>query len=249
MTGLFAGRQSAYIAPMIVVFDCDGTLVDSQHAICAALAEAFRAAGLAPPPPATARGIVGLSLEPAMRRLLAATGQDADPARLAALYRDAFFAIRSRNGADPDFEPLYEGVREMLEALRAAGCVMGIATGKSRRGLAATLERHDLLPFFDAWATADDHPSKPHPAMLEEVVAALGGAPGGAVHVGDTRFDVEMARAAGVTPIGVAWGYHEPAELAAAGAAHVLDRPGDLPPIVLARAAGGTTANTLQETE
>ena len=217
---------------MIVVFDCDGTLVDSQHAIHAALEAAFAAESLTPPAPAIARGIVGLSLEPAMARLLEMTGQEADPARLAEHYREAFLSLRRRQEAEPDFEPLFPGVRQMLEALQAQDVLLGIATGKSRRGLMATLERHGLQDVFTAWATADDHPSKPHPAMLEEVVAALGGTPEDSVYVGDTRYDIEMARAAGTLPVGVSWGYHEPASLRAAGAAVLLEEPTDLPPLV-----------------
>ncbi len=229
---LSSARHNAYIDGMIVIFDCDGTLVDSQHAIHAALRAAFMAESLIPPGPAIARGIVGLSLEPAMARLLAATGQEADPARLAQHYREAFLSLRRRQEAEPDFEPLFPGVREMLETLKAQEILLGIATGKSHRGLMATLERHGLRDIFTAWATADDHPSKPHPAMLEDVVAALGGAPEESVYVGDTRYDIEMARAAGTTPVGVSWGYHEPATLVEAGAAVLLDEPTDLPPLV-----------------
>ncbi len=221
-----------YIDGMVVIFDCDGTLVDSQHAIQAAVEEAFRAESLTPPAPATARRIVGLSLEPAMARLLEMTDQEADPARLARHYREAFLSLRRRQETQPDFEPLFAGVREMLEALRAQGILLGIATGKSRRGLMATLERHGLHDVFTAWATADDHPSKPHPAMLEAVVAALGGTPEDSVYVGDTRYDIEMARAAGTLPVGVSWGYHEPSALREAGAAVLLENPRDLPPLL-----------------
>ncbi len=229
---LFSTGRKTYIDGMIVIFDCDGTLVDSQHAIHAALEAAFMAESLVPPAPVIARAIVGLSLEPAMARLLAATGQEADPARLAQRYREAFLSLRQRQEAEPDFEPLFPGVREMLEMLKAQGILLGIATGKSRRGLMATLERHGLRETFTAWATADDHPSKPHPAMLEDVVAALGGGPEESVYVGDTRYDIEMARAAGTMPVGVCWGYHEPATLVEAGAAAMLNEPTDLPPLL-----------------
>ncbi len=227
-----SARCRPYITDMVVIFDCDGTLVDSQHAIQAALQEAFRAESLTPPAPAIARGIVGLSLEPAMTRLLDLTGQEGDPARLARHYREAFVSLRHRQEAEPDFEPLFPGVREMLEALQAEGFLLGIATGKSRRGLMATLERHGLRDVFTAWATADDHPSKPHPAMLEEVMAALGGTPEESVYVGDTRYDIEMAQAAGALPVGVCWGYHEPAALVEAGAAALLEAPMELPPLL-----------------
>jgi phosphoglycolate phosphatase len=204
----------------LVVFDLDGTLVDSQATIVTCARAAFAAAGLAVPTAEAIRRIVGLSLAPAMQVLL---GRD-DPAtaeRIAALYREAFLEHRRR----PDFaEPLFPGVVAALDALSARDVRLGIATGKAMRGLKAVLETHGLERRFVTLQTADLHPSKPHPAMLRAALAEAGAAPGEALMVGDTTYDVRMAIAAGTTPVGVAWGNHPADELRAAGAAVVLDR-------------------------
>src|SRR5690606_20864312 len=105
-----------------------------------------------------------------------------------------------------------------LERLAGAGHLLGAATGKSRRGLRATFDSHDLHRHFSTLQCADDHPSKPHPSMLLAALAETGAAPGRAVMIGDTEYDIQMGRAAGMATIGVAWGYHAPARLSAAGA-------------------------------
>lgn len=204
----------------LIVFDCDGTLVDSQATIVACVQAAFAAEGLAPPSACAIRRIVGLSLEPALSALL----PDPDPLlarRLAGGYKAAFMDHR----ASPAYhEPLFPGTSELLAALQARGLLLGVATGKAMRGLRFVLERHDLLSRFVTLQTADLHPSKPHPAMVEAAMAETGSAPSATMVVGDTTFDVLMARAAGALPIGVSWGNHPAAELVAAGAARVLDR-------------------------
>ncbi len=200
----------------LVVFDVDGTLVDSQALILGAMAAAFDAVGAPLPPRAQVLGIVGLSLPVAMARL----APDADGAALVAAYRDAFFRMRLRDTA-----PLYPGALNTLDALaRDPAVLLGIATGKSRRGLEALLDAHGLAGRFVTVQTADDHPSKPHPSMLARAMADTGVEPAQAVMVGDTSFDMDMARAAGMAAIGVGWGYHPAADLHAAGAAAVIDR-------------------------
>jgi phosphoglycolate phosphatase len=211
----------------LVVFDCDGTLVDSQHAIVACMREAFSAHGCAVPEDAAVRQLIGLSLDEAVARL-AVAGVPA--AEVAEAYRRAFFAMRSR----PDFhEPLFPGVAAALEALDAAGCLLGIATGKARRGLLATLERHGLSDRFATLQTADLSPGKPHPAMLLRAMAETGVDPDRTVLVGDTSYDMEMARRAGARAIGVAWGYHDRRELEAAGADRIVERCEELADCVL----------------
>jgi phosphoglycolate phosphatase len=204
----------------LIVFDCDGTLVDSQATIVACAQAAFRAEGLAAPPAEAVRRIVGLSLVEAMTALLPEPNPGTGT-RLADAYRAAFLAHRQR----PDFhEPLFPGARELLEALLARQLLLGVATGKAMRGLRAVLEHHGLERCFVTLQTADLHPSKPHPAMLEAAMAETGASPQETVLVGDTSFDILMARAAGAVPVGVSWGNHPAEELVAAGAARVLDR-------------------------
>jgi phosphoglycolate phosphatase len=211
----------------LVVFDCDGTLVDSQHTILACMREAFAAHGCAAPEDAAVRQLIGLSLDEAVARL-AIAGVPAT--EVAEVYRQAFFASRSR----PDFhEPLFPGVATALEALDSAGCLLGIATGKARRGLLATLERHGLASRFVTLQTADSNPGKPHPAMLLRAMAETGADPDRTVLVGDTSYDMEMARRASARAIGVAWGYHDRCELEAAGADLIVERCEELADCVL----------------
>lgn len=211
----------------LAVFDCDGTLVDSQHAIVACMREAFRAHGRAAPEEAAVRRVIGLSLDEAVWRLSA---EESAVPLIAKSYRQAFLAMR----AEPDFhEPLFVGVTSALQSLESAGLLLGIATGKARRGLLATLERHGLAGRFVTLQTADLNPGKPHPAMLLRAMAETGVEPERTVLVGDTSFDMQMARGAGTRAVGVAWGYHAPDELKAAGADRIAERCEDLAGCVL----------------
>lgn len=199
----------------LVLFDCDGTLVDSQHVIVAAMGRAFARAELAMPSREAVLGIVGLSLVEAMQRL----GED-DPRfpaeRLADLYREAFRELRTEPGFS---EPMFPGMRGLIDRLAARDdLLLGIATGKSQRGVAAVLAHHGLEGRFVTIQTADDAPSKPHPAMVLQAMAATGAAPMDTVLIGDTSFDMVMARAAGARAIGVSWGYHAPDLLTQSGA-------------------------------
>ncbi|MBX7492271.1 HAD-IA family hydrolase [Qipengyuania sp. 1NDW9] len=203
----------------LVIFDCDGTLVDGQAAICDTMDEAFAAAGLAPPDRNEVRRMVGLSLPHALRILAPDASEDEHAAALEA-YKAGY---RSRRETGILEEPLYEGMKALIERLDAAGWLLGVATGKSDRGLHACLETHGIKHRFVTLQTADRHPSKPHPAMLEEALAEAGVGAADAVMVGDTTFDIDMAIAARVRAIGVAWGYHEPGELLAAGAQGVAE--------------------------
>lgn len=205
--------------PRLVVFDCDGTLIDSQHMIVAAMAHAFAEHGLVELPRAQVLSIVGLSLDEALAALL--PHEEQGKRRLVTeAYKEAFFHLRAR----PELvEPLFPGTREAIEALAARdGMLLGIATGKSQRGLRHMLEMHDLAKFFITLQTADDAPSKPHPAMLEQAMRAAGTDPRETVLIGDTTYDILMAVAAGTHALGVDWGYHAADELAGAGAVRVL---------------------------
>ena len=210
----------------LIVFDYDGTLVDSQRVILAAMTQAFAEHGLPAQAPEAVRRTVGLKLETAIARLLPDPADGDLAGRVAASYRHAFFQIRER----PDYdEPLFPGVAEGLRRLEAPNVCLGIATGKSRRGLLAGLKRHGLHRQFVTLQTADDGPAKPHPESLFRAMADVGARPAETVVVGDTTFDMEMAGNAKATAIGVAWGYHAPAELRASGAARIVERFADLP--------------------
>lgn len=195
----------------VVIFDVDGTLVDSQDDICAAMNATFGSAGHPPPAASAVRAIVGLSLPEAMRRL--APDLEADHPELVAGYKAAYMRLRAERGAAQS-SPLFPGAREALQRLNGeAETLLAIATGKSRRGLDKLLEGHGLTGLFVSEQVADHHPSKPHPSMLEAVLAETGVTASRAVMVGDTVFDMEMARAAGIATIGVTWGYHAPEAL------------------------------------
>lgn len=205
----------------LVVFDVDGTLVDSLDAIARAMTRAFEATGEAAPARAQVARIIGLSLDEAVARLAPRAGP-ASRAAIVAAYRDSFVAMRSA-GAGEGASPLYEGARAALDRLSARESVLlGVATGKARRGLDHMIAAHGLAGRFVTAQTADLHPSKPHPGMLHAALAETGVAARHAAMVGDTVYDMKMACAAGIAPLGVAWGYHEARELRAAGAAHVI---------------------------
>lgn len=196
------------------VFDIDGTLVDSQREIVAAMRAAFESCALRAPEPARILSIVGLSLPQAIAQL-APDLSEAAQTRLVHGYKQHFAQDRARS-APP---PLYPGVRALLNVLaQQPEMLLGVATGKSRRGLAALLSAHDLAPRFTTTQVADDHPSKPHPAMLTTALSETGVPATMGVMIGDTSFDIEMARAAGLRGIGVAWGYHGTQRLTEAGA-------------------------------
>jgi phosphoglycolate phosphatase len=214
----------------LILFDCDGTIVDSQHIIVAAMEAAFTEAGLVVPPRAAILSVVGLSLVPAVTRLLPVRTDRQQAEALAETYKDAFQHLRR----DPaNHEPLYHGAREVIEALAARDdVILGVATGKSRRGVDVLFEREGLARYFTTIQTADDHPSKPHPSMILQGMREASAFPNRTVMIGDTTYDMEMAVTAGVAALGVAWGYHDRAELSATGASTVLETYADMPAAV-----------------
>ena len=202
----------------LVVFDVDGTLVDSQNHITHAMGFAFDQVGLTPLPKSQVLSIVGLSLPVAVAQL--APDLDAQTqARIVAAYKDSFMRARLDSAA-----PLYPGAMDCLDRLADRDdLLLAVATGKSRRGLDAMIAAHGLQGRFLSLQTADGHPSKPHPSMLQAALAETGTTADRAVMIGDTSFDMEMARAAGLAGFGVSWGYHPTHALQDAGAARILD--------------------------
>ncbi len=206
--------------PRLLVFDCDGTLVDSLFAIQHAMEQAFGALALDIPPAEAVRGIVGLSVPQAV----AALAPEHPPETLAALdraFRDASLAYR-RSHPQANGQ-LYPGTRAALERLNTPDTLMAVATGKARRGLEHVLDAFAVREFFVATQTADDAPSKPHPGMLENCERMTGIAADRTAMIGDTTFDILMARAHGCTAIGVSWGYHPVEALLEAGAHVIID--------------------------
>ncbi|MXO89459.1 HAD-IA family hydrolase [Pontixanthobacter aquaemixtae] len=211
----------------LAVFDCDGTLVDGQASICEAMETAFAAAGLPAPDRHQIRRIVGLSLPQALRHL-APDASDDQRIHAVEAYKEAFRTSRLQGRIQ---EPLFDGISALLDRLRDTGWQLAVATGKSDRGLYSCLAMHGLSEHFVSLQTADRHPSKPHPAMLEAAMADAGAEPENTAMIGDTTFDIAMAGAANVRAIGVDWGYHTPDELIAEGASAIASTPqaiGDL---------------------
>jgi phosphoglycolate phosphatase len=208
----------------LAIFDCDGTLVDSGATIYRALAEAFELHGIALPPASTCRKIIGLSLTEAMAALVPEADRDSH-LELAETYKSCFMRARLEGRVE---EPLFDGIAELLDSLERDGWLLAVATGKSQRGLRHCLTSHGIHARFVSLQTADRHPSKPAPQMALAAMAEAGARAEDTILVGDTSFDMAMGVAAGATSIGVGWGYHDAAELLAAGAAAVAERPADV---------------------
>lgn len=210
----------------LVMFDMDGTLIDTQALIAEHMARTFEGAGLAVPTPAQSRRVIGLSLPVAMARL-AGTDDKQVAEKLAESYREHYRAsLVSAAGR----EALFPGARDTLAILHAeAETILGIATGKGLHGVHRLTQLHDIAGYFSTLQTPDHNPSKPHPGMMLRAMAETGAEKHETVIVGDTTFDIEMGKAAGAKAIGVTWGYHEPEELRAAGADILVESYADLP--------------------
>ncbi|MCM8558468.1 HAD-IA family hydrolase [Sphingomicrobium sediminis] len=205
----------------LAIFDCDGTLVDSGSTIHSALDSALRHHGFCCPPREEAQKVIGLSLVEAMRTLVPEGNHEA----MAETYKQAFVELRQSGAA---IEDPYEGITDLLKSFENAGWMLAVATGKSMRGLDHILETHDWRGHFISLQTADGHPSKPNPSMINSAVAEAGADPMQTVMIGDTSHDMRMARNAGVGAIGVIWGYHEPDELKEGGAHALAGRASDV---------------------
>lgn len=209
----------------LVIFDCDGTLVDSQHMIISAMHATYEKLKLEPEDDLRIRATVGLSPLETMAALRPDDTVDFHH-MMALTFKQTFYESRISNMAGPD--PLYPGTRDVLVRLQDEGYLLGVATGNSNRGLARVIDEHNLDGFFVTLQTADNHPSKPHPSMIHTAIADAGSHESLTVMVGDTSFDMRMARAAGCHALGVNWGYHSEDELRMGGAHDVIDTYSDV---------------------
>lgn len=210
----------------LVLFDCDGTLVDSAKLIHEVMARTFTQFGHARPTIAATKGIIGLTLDIAISRLLGQPHVDEQALAMTSHYKAIFTGVRSEPGYE---EPLFSGIGNMIETLsKRDDLVLGAVTGKSRKGLEIISATHGFDTLFSVSRTADDCPSKPHPAMVTECCDEAGIAPARTIVIGDAVFDMQMAKAAGATAIGVAWGYASVTALIEAGADRIVSDAADI---------------------
>lgn len=210
----------------LVLFDCDGTLVDSGRLIHEVMVRTFVHHDIAEPSYDATKAIIGISLDSAIARIM---GQEHVDERVAAMtfhYKSIYGDVRALPGFS---EPLYYGIDAMIEALAARDALtMGAVTGKSRRGLDLIVDAHGFGTHFQVSRTADDCPSKPHPAMVLECCRECGIEPAATVVIGDAIYDMMMAKAAGAMAIGVSWGYGGVDALKAAGADAIVYSPAEI---------------------
>lgn len=210
----------------LVLFDCDGTLVDSAGLIHDVMERTFVHFGFAKPALAETKAIIGLTLDIAIARIQGKPHADDEAVAMMAYYKSIFAEVRGATGFK---EPLFPGIRAMLDTVIAnPALTLGAVTGKSRSGLNLIMDSHDLHPHIKVSRTADDCPSKPHPAMVTECCDETGFAASRTVVIGDAIYDMQMAKAAGARAVGVAWGYAPVDQLVAAGADAVARTPADL---------------------
>jgi phosphoglycolate phosphatase len=205
---------------ILVIFDMDGTLIDTEAMIAEHMAATFVGQGLHAPTPEQSRRVIGLSLPLALSRL---AGSD-DPALIKRLVDDYKRHYRASLVTSTDREGLFPGARAALDSLHARPeVILGIATGKGLAGVHRILQLHDIAGHFSTLQTPDNNPSKPHPGMIESAMRETGATKDRTIMIGDTTFDIEMGVAAGCHTIGVNWGYHDALELIGAGASTMID--------------------------
>jgi phosphoglycolate phosphatase len=210
----------------LALFDCDGTLVDSAALIHEVMARTFTHFGYDRPDVSLTKSIIGLTLDIAISRMQGKPHVDDEAVAMTAHYKAIYAGVRDEPGMDV---MLFDGIEPLIRTLaRSDEILIGAVTGKSRRGLVHILETHGLAPHFIVSRTADDCPSKPHPAMVTECCSETGMNPADTIVIGDAVYDMEMAKAAGATAVGVSWGYASVKELVAAGADSIAYRPGDV---------------------
>ena len=204
----------------LLVFDWDGTLADSTRLISSSLQQACLEIGVPVPDDASARHVIGLGLVDALRYIAPALPRERY-SELSGRYRDLYVAQENEI-------PLFDGVRELLDELAAAGFLLAVATGKSRAGLKRALDLQGVADRFFATRCADEGPPKPHPEMLLHLMDRAGVEPGATLMIGDTSHDLELARNAGAAAVAVAWGAHPADGLAQFGALATVHSIGEL---------------------
>jgi phosphoglycolate phosphatase len=202
----------------LAVWDIDGTIVDSRDIIQTAMHACFTQMKLPAPAYEDTRKIVGLPLYDAVKELAPEGLPETEIRALEHHYKTAFIDMRNQSGFK---EPLYDGAMELIKDLSKDGWLLGVATGKSRKGLEVILEMHGLDTLVDTAWCSDDGPGKPHPHMLQQNMDQLGCFPEQTVMIGDAIFDMQMARSAKTTALGVSWGFGKEEELIEAGAHEV----------------------------
>ena len=212
--------------PKLVIFDLDGTLVDGAHAAIPAMQYAFETIGLPKPNDAQVRDMIGLSITPAIKHIINNFNKiravsDSEVEQIGDIYKNYFYQSRI---AEKHPMPLYDGALKALAELQTKDeILLGIATGNSRRGVNAFLDKHNLNNVFFTTQCASECPSKPHPEMIVQAMRDAGVEAEHAIMIGDTSFDMQMAKAANVYAIGVNWGYHSQADMQQAGADIIVD--------------------------
>ena len=201
----------------LVIFDLDGTLIDSVALIVEVLTGAFADAGMVAPDEKTIRSISGIALKEAMQ-ILAPGGTEEQIAAIVSAYRARYLASEGKR------EPMFDGAMAALDRLAEPETILAVATGKGYTGAVTLLTRHGVVERFNSIETPTHNLSKPDPQMIDTAIKKAGVSRKQVAMIGDTVHDMRMARRAGVRAIGVAWGYHEPVELVEAGADVVIER-------------------------
>ncbi|MDM9623498.1 HAD-IA family hydrolase [Rhizobium sp. S96] len=210
----------------LALFDCDGTLVDSAALIHEVMARTFVHFGYDRPDVSLTKSIIGLTLDIAIARMQGKPHVDDEAIAMTAHYKAIYTDVRDEPGMDV---VLFDGIKPLIQTLAGRDEILiGAVTGKSRRGLVHVLEKHGFAPHFVVSRTADDCPSKPHPAMVAECCSETGMNAADTIVIGDAIYDMQMAKAAGATAVGVSWGYASVDDLVAAGADSIAYHPGDI---------------------
>lgn len=210
----------------LAVFDLDGTLLDSASSIVEGVRACWSACGFPEPDPDHVRRIIGLPWEESIRALI----PDAGPAEFARIRNYHDQVARGLRPRPPRNQTLFPGAVETLDALEEAGYLLSIITSRSNGRLADLLAEQGIGTRFVALKTVDHGPGKPNPHLMLQTLSETGVDAADAVMVGDTTFDILMAKNAGTAAVGVSWGVHERHELTEAGAAHVVDAFHEIPP-------------------